>query len=157
MRTEVLEFDERFGKEFAGRYVFQEITWAKRSRIIQKYTKYHPLTGQVQNSDFIAIQAETIWASLKEQPAHKPLSLLKLLGEDDGVPIELGELLSKIVNRLNGMTNEDVRFLLEQLDEESRIRLFQSFGFAKLSDGRPANSQDNQPKPSSNSSSSSTN
>jgi hypothetical protein len=154
MRTELLELDERFGQEFAGRYVFQEITWARRSRIIQKYTKYHPTTGQVQSSDFIAIQAETIWASLKEQPTNKPLSLQKLLAEDEGVPIELGELFSKIVNRLNGMSNEDVRFLLEQLDEESRTKLFQSFGFAKPSDGHHANSEGSQPKPSSNSSSS---
>lgn len=154
MRTEVLELDERFGREFAGRYVFQEITWAKRSRIIQKYTQYHPATGQVQSSDFIAIQAETIWASLKEQPVHKPLSLQKLLGENDGVPIELGELFSKVVNQLNGMTNEDMRFLLEQLDEENRTKLFQSFGFAKPSDGHQNSSQDSQPKPSNNSSSS---
>lgn len=156
MRTEVLEIDNRFGTEYEGKYVFREITWAKRSRIIQKYTKYHPTTGQVQSSDFIAIQGETIWASLREQPPSKPVSLEKLLSEDDGVPIELGELLSKIVNRLNGMTNEDLRFLLEQLDEESRIRLFQSFGFAKLSDGTQKPSQNNQQKPSSNSSSSST-
>jgi len=156
MRTEVLELDERFGREFAGRYVFQEITWARRSRVIQKYTKYHPVTGHVQSSDFIAIQAETIWASLREQPQNKPLSLQKLVSEDDGIPIELGELLSKIVNRLSGMSNEDVRFLLEQLDEESRIKLFQSFGFAKPSDGHHINSQGSQPKPSNNSSSSST-
>jgi hypothetical protein len=154
MRTEILELDERFGREFTGRYVFQEITWARRSHIIQKYTKYHPVTGQVQSSDFIAIQAETIWASLKEQPVSKPLTLQKLLSEDDGIPIELGELFSKVVNKLNGMTNEDVRFLLEQLDEENRTRLFQSFGFVKPSDGPQNSLQDSQPKPSNNSSSS---
>jgi hypothetical protein len=156
MRKEGLEVDARFGKQFAGRYVFQEITWAKRSRIIQKHTKYHPTTGQVQSSDFIAVQAETIWASLKEQPPNKPLSLEKLLSEDDGVPIELGELFSKVVNRLNGMTNEDVHFLSEQSDEESHTKLSQSFGSAKPSDGHPTNSQDSLPEPSKNSSSSST-
>jgi hypothetical protein len=41
MRTEKLELDERFGNEYAGCCVFQEISWAKRSRIIHKYTKYH--------------------------------------------------------------------------------------------------------------------
>jgi len=152
---ETLELDARFGKEFNGRYVFQEITWAKRSRIIQKHTKYHPLSGQVVSSDFIAIQAETIWASLKEQPHQKPITLEKLLSEDEGVPIELGELFSKIVNKLNGVTHEDLRFLLEQLDEESRIQLFQSFGFAKPSAGPQTNSQNSQQKPSSNSLSSS--
>jgi hypothetical protein len=47
MRTEKLELDERLGNEYAGCCVFHEISWAKRSRIIQKYTKYHPITGQV--------------------------------------------------------------------------------------------------------------
>ena len=75
MRTETLEVDKRFGEEYAGRYVFQEISWAKRSRIIQKYTKYSQMTGQVVKSDYVAIQAETIWASLKEQPKHKPITL----------------------------------------------------------------------------------
>ena len=74
MKTEVLELDERFGEKYAGCYVFGEISWAKRSRIIQKHTKYHPVTGQVVSSDYVAIQAETIWASLKEQPANKPVA-----------------------------------------------------------------------------------
>jgi hypothetical protein len=74
MKTEFLEVDERFGKEFAGNYTFSELSWAKRSRIIQKNTKYHPVTGQVVSSDFIAIQAETIWASLKEQPQTNPIN-----------------------------------------------------------------------------------
>ncbi|MEM2385623.1 MAG: hypothetical protein QXO67_01450, partial [Candidatus Bathyarchaeia archaeon] len=72
MRTETVVIGEEYGKEYAGKYVFQELTWARRSRIIQKYTKYHPLTGQVISSDYIAIQAETIMASLKEQPPHQP-------------------------------------------------------------------------------------
>lgn len=110
MRTEVLELDERFGKEYAGKYVFSEITWAKRSRIIQKHTKYHSLTGQVQSSDFIAIQAETIWASLKDQPDSKPLSLEKLLSEgEDGIPIALGEVLSKTANKLNVVQVEETK------------------------------------------------
>ena len=79
--------------------MFQEITWAKRSRIIQRYTKYHPLTGQVLSSDYIAIQAETIWAALKEQPPTQPVSLEKLLSEENGIPIELGELFAKVVKQ----------------------------------------------------------
>jgi len=152
MRTEEITLDERFGKDYAGRYVFQGISWAKRNRIIQKHTKYSQMTGQVQSSDFIAIQAETIWASLKEQPEHKPITLEKLLSEDDGIPIELGELFSKVVNKLNGMTNADLRFLLEQLDEESRIQLFQSFGFAKSSVGPQHSSKGSQQKQSKSSS-----
>jgi len=152
MRTEKIELDERFGKEYAGRYVFQEISWAKRSRIIQKYTKYSQMTGQVVKSDYVTIQAETIWASLKEQPESKLISLEKLLSEEEGIPVELGELFSKVVNKLNGMTNQDLRFLLEQLDEESRTQLLQSLGYVKRSDGRRNSSQNNQQEPSKSSS-----
>jgi len=110
LKTEVLEVDERFGKEYAGKYLFTELTWAKRSRIIQKHTKYHPSTGQVVSNDFIAIQAETIWASLKEQPQNNPITLEKLLSEhEDGIPIALGELLSKVVNRLNVVSFEETK------------------------------------------------
>jgi len=109
MRTETIELDQKFGEEYAGKYVFQEISWAKRSRIIQKHTKYHPVTGQVMNSDYVAIQAETIWASLKEQPAKKPISLEKLLSEENGIPIGLGELFSQMVNRLCRVTIEEAK------------------------------------------------
>lgn len=151
MRTEVLEVDDRFGEEYKGKYVFKEITWAKRNRIIQKHTKYNKLSGEVESSDFIAIQAETIMASMHGQPDSKPITLEKLLSEEDGIPIELGELFSKVVNKLNGMSHEDIRFLLEQLDEESRIRLFQSFGYAKNSDGPQQISQSSLPEQSKNS------
>ena len=109
MRKETVEIDKRFGKEYAGKYVFEEISWAKRSRIIQKHTNYHPATGQIMKSDYVAIQAETIWASLKEQPEPKPITLEKLLSEEDGISIGLGEFFSKIVNRLCGVTPEETK------------------------------------------------
>lgn len=109
MRTENVDLDNRFGEEYAGKYVFKEMSWMKRSRIITKYTKYHPVTGQVMNSDLPAIQAETIWASLKEQPETHPISLEKLMDEEDGIPIELGELFSNIVNRLCSLTLEETK------------------------------------------------
>jgi hypothetical protein len=110
MRKETVEVDERFGKEYAGKYVFQEITWAKRNRVLQKYTKYNPQTGTVISTDYVAIQAETVWASLKEQPENKPLTLEKLLSEgEDGVPIALGELFSKTANKLNMVSVEETK------------------------------------------------
>ena len=154
MKTESLEIDERFGKEYQGKYVFGEITWAKRNRIIHKHTKYSKLSGEVESSDFIAIQAETIMASLHGQPDSKPITLDKLLSEENGIPIELGELFSKVVNKLNGMSHEDLRFLLGQLDEESRIRLFQSFGFVKNSGGLQPSLESSQPEQSKSSASS---
>ena len=151
MQKEEVDLDKQFGEEYPGHYVFSQISWAKRSRIIQKHTKYHSVTGQVVSSDYVAIQAESIWASLKEQPANKPITLEKLLSEDEGIPIELGEFFSKVVNKLNAVTHEDLRFLLERLDEESRTQLFQSFGFVKSSVGPQISLQNNQPKPSRNS------
>ena len=152
MRKETIEIDERFGKEYVGKYVFQEITWAKRSRIIQKHTKYHPITGQVRSSDYIAIQAETIWASLKEQPENNPINLEKLLSEENGIPIGLGELFSQIVNRLCGITVEETRFLSEQSEEESHTQQSQTSDSAKSSGGHQTSSLNSQPKQSSSSS-----
>jgi hypothetical protein len=62
-------------------------------------------------SDYVAIQAETIWASLKEQPEGNPITLEKLLGEEDGIPVGLGEFLSKFVNQLCGVTVEETKNL----------------------------------------------
>jgi len=156
MRKETIELDERFGKEYAGKYVFQEITWAKRSRIIQKYTRYSQQTGQVIASDYVAIQAETIMASLKEQPPNKPITLEKLLSEEDGIPIELGELFSQIVNRLNAVGLEETAFLSEQFENKSQAKRSQSLGSAKSSGGHQGNSLSSQPRQFSNSLSSST-
>ena len=96
MKQEVVEIDNGFGDEFQGKYVFKEITWAKRNRIIQKHTKYNRLSGEVENSDFIAIQAETIMASMHGQPGSNPITIEKLLSEEEGIPIGLGEIFSKL-------------------------------------------------------------
>jgi hypothetical protein len=133
LKIETLEIDQSFGQEYPGKYLFKEITWAKRNHIIQKHTAYNKLSGEVENSNLLAIQAETIIASLQSQPPTKPVTLQKLLDENEGVPIELGELLSKVTNKLNSVGTSDLRFLLEQLDEKSRMLLFASFGYAKNS------------------------
>jgi hypothetical protein len=109
------------------------------------------MTGQVETSDFVAIQAESIWASLKQQPESKPISLEKLLGEEEGIPIELGELFSKVVNRLNGLGRDELRFLLEQLSEENRTQLLASLGYAKSSAGPSSSLEGSQQKASSSS------
>ena len=146
MNSENLELDNRFGAEFAGKYLFKEITWAKRNRIIQKHTKYNNVTGEVVSSDFIAIQAETIIASMHGQPESKPITLQKLLSDEEGVPIELGELMSKVVNKLNGLSHEDLRFLLAQLSEVDRTQLLQNFGFVRNSVGQSPSLEDSQQK-----------
>ena len=148
MRKETIEINARFGKEYAGKYVFQEITWAKRSRIIQKYTKYSQQTGQVIASDYVDIQAETIMASLKEQPPNKPITIEKLLSEDPekGIPIELGELFSQIVNRLNAVSLEETAFLSEPSENKNRTQPSQSTASAKNSGNCQARFEKNQPR-----------
>ena len=141
MRTENVEVDDCFGEEFKGKYVFQEISWAKRSRIIQKYTKYSQITGQVVSSDYVAIQAETTIASLKQQPEHKPITLEKLLSEENGIPIGLGELFSQIANRLNSLTVQESRFLSEQSEERSLTQKSRSTVSAKTSGGPQRSSE----------------
>lgn len=151
MRRVTVNLGNEYGEEYAGKYVFQELTWAKRSRIIQKHTRYHPVSGQVLSSDFIAIQAETIWAALKEQPPHAPITLEKLLGEENGVPIALGELFSKIVNDLCALTMEETAFLSAQSDAGGRIPQSQTSACAGNSVGPLVSSQRSQPKASSSS------
>ena len=138
MKQEVVEVTAHFGAEYEGVYVFGEISWAKRNRIIQKYTKYHPVSGQVVSSDYVGIQAETIWASLKEQPANQPLSLERLLSEDDGVCFELGELFSQTVNSLCSVTVDETRFLSGQSGGENPTRQSPGSGSAKSSGSPPA-------------------
>jgi hypothetical protein len=110
VQTDTVSVDERFGKEYAGEYVFQEITRIKRLRIIKKYTKYNAQTGAVMDSDIAAIDAETIWASLKEQPNSKPITLERLLSEgEDGLPNRLTSLFARTVNELNGISPEEIK------------------------------------------------
>ncbi len=151
MRTETVEIGDEYGEEYKGKYVFSEISWAKRSRIIQKHTKYSQVSGQVVSSDYVAIQAETIMASLKEQPPNKPITLEKLLSEEEGVPIGLGELFSRIANRLNSLSVEETRFLSDKSAEENRTQQSRSIGSAKSSAGQSHSSEDNQQKQSANS------
>ena len=146
MRTETVEIGDKFGVEFKGKYIFQEISWAKRSRIIQRQTKYSQVTGQVVSSDYVAIQAETILASLKEQPENKPISLQKLLSDEDGIPVGLGELFSKIANKLNGLTVQESRFLSEQSEGRSQTQKSRSTVSAKTSGGRRRSSEGSQQK-----------
>ena len=143
MRREIINIGTEYGGEYDGKYVFQELTWAKRSRIIQKHTKYHSITGQVINSDFIAIQEETIWASLKEQPPNQPLTLEKLLGEENGISIALGELLSKIVNNLCSLSREETAFLSEPSDAKNPTPPSQTSASAENSVGHQPNLPNN--------------
>ncbi len=146
MKELKIEVGDEFGEEFKGTYTFKEMFWAKKNRIIQRHTQYSGVTGEVVKSDYIAIQAESIMGSLHGQPASKPISLERLLSEDNGIPSELGERFARIVESLNSVGKADVRFLLTQLSEKDRTELLQSLGYAKNSDGHQPSSQSNPPK-----------
>ncbi|MDD5263864.1 MAG: hypothetical protein PHU43_03410 [Candidatus Bipolaricaulis sp.] len=137
MKQEIFDLDERFGEEFKGHYVLKETTWAKRNRIIQKHTKYHPMTGNIISSDYIAIQAETIMACIHGQPDSKPITLEKLLSDENGVPVPIGEMLSKIANKLCGINQEEAAFLSEQSEMSDHTQSSQNLGSAKSSVGLP--------------------
>ncbi len=113
MQIRKIVLGPEYGDEYAGEYIFRELTWAKHNRIIQKNTVYNKYTGKVENQDLLAIQAETIMASLQNQPANNPLTLEKLLSEDDGVPYQLGEYISSVVNSLSSVNREETAFLSE--------------------------------------------
>lgn len=156
MKTEILEIDGRFGEEYQGKYLFKEITWAKRNRIIQKHTKYNTVTGDVVSSDFISIQAETIMAALHGQPEGHPVTLERLLSDDveRGLPIEFGELLAKFANHVCGLTREETLFLSSASGEKGLTPPSQSSGLQKSSGGPPGSLPGSQQEPSSSSSSS---
>ena len=159
MNSETLVLDSKFGEEYAGTYLFKEITWAKRNRIIQKHTKYNNVTGDVISSDFVAIQAETIIAALHGQPEKHPLTLEKLLADDpeQGLPYDLGELIAKTANRVCGLDKEETRFLSKPSDAANPTGPSPTLGLAKNSDGPPTKSPGNQPEPSTSTQSYSTN
>ena len=148
MKTETLELDSRFGEEFAGKYHFREITWAKRNRIIQKHTKYNNVTGDVISSDFVAIQAETVMAALHGQPQSHPLTLEKLLADDpeQGLPYDLGELIAQAANRVCGLDKSESRFLSNASAEANPTVLSPALDSAKSSGGRPIKSADSPPE-----------
>ncbi len=152
MNEKKVHIDKRYGAEFEGDYLFKEMFWGKKSHIMQKYTKYNQTTGVVESTDLVSIQAASIIACLHSQPQSKPLTFEKLLSEDDGIPQRLGEFFAQTVNELNGISREDLGFLLEQLSEDDRTQLLQNIGYAKSSVVCPLTSPNNQPEKSSNSS-----
>jgi len=158
MKTEVLELDDRFGEEYQGKYLFKEITWAKRNRIIQKHTRYNNLTGDVVSSDFVAIQAETIMAALHGQPESHPITLERLLADDSemGLPYDFGELIAQIANRVCGLDKAETRFLSSASGGESLTVPSPVLDSLKSSGGLPLKSPSSPPEPSTSTLSSST-
>lgn len=100
------KLDDRFGKEYAGEYVFQPISWGRLMKITQRYTKR---IGRKSIVDSLAVSAHLINETLVKRP--KAVTLEKLLSQQlpdkGGLPIGLGNWLSDIVNRLTSPDEED--------------------------------------------------
>ncbi len=138
MRKVSVEVDEKYGPEYKGKYVLRELSWAKKSRLAENYMKIDPHTGEVLKTDYVAIQAETLYAAIVAQPEPRPITIAKLLDEENGVPDGLFKFFLKASNSINGVDPEEARFLLTQLDEKDLILLLRSLGFVKSSDACPA-------------------
>jgi hypothetical protein len=140
----VLIVDDSYGPEFAGRYVFKPITWAKKRGIIAKHRKISHVNGQVISSDDTQIDAELILASLKSQPEGNPITLKRLLDEEDGIPDDLVEKLILKTREQNGLSDGEISFLLSRLDEKRLTTILQSIGYVKRSDAPLRSLEDNQ-------------
>src|SRR4030042_757937 len=131
MRKISVEVDDKYGSEYRGKYVLRELSWAKNIRSAENYMKIDAQTGEVLRTDYVAIQAETLYAAIVAQPESRPITIAKLLDEENGVPDGLCKLFLKASNSINGVDPEEARFLLTQLSEEDRTLLLQSLGYAK--------------------------
>lgn len=117
MKKEI-KLDERFGKEYSGKYVFESITWGRSNEITSECTSVNPLTKQ-SKVDLRRLQALMLDASMVERP--KAITLEKLLSETDGIPMSLGELLMSAADYVNGFGNkerEELKNLKQRWDLE---------------------------------------
>jgi len=99
-----IEIDDRFGKEYSGKYVFKSITWGKSNEITSDCTSMNPLTKQTK-VDLRRLQALMLDASMEERP--KAVTVDKLLSLDDGIPMALGELLMAAADYVNGFSQKE--------------------------------------------------
>ncbi len=113
MRTVIVQIGEEYGSEFQGTYKFKEICVAKKAGIWKRHVKTHPLSGEIISSDDVGYQGELVLASMIQQPSGNPISLSRWSLEDDekGMPSKLADILSRAVNRLNGVASDEAAFL----------------------------------------------
>jgi len=103
METKIkIELDDRWGKEYAGEYVFTMVPWARLNAITQRNV-VRSRRGEVIKINLVNIQAETIWEAL-ERGKHCPkgLTLEKLKDQEHGIPPALGDWLLKHTDKVNG-------------------------------------------------------
>jgi hypothetical protein len=101
-----ITLDERFGKEFAGAYVFRSISWGRSNQITSDCTSVNPAI-KTSRIDLKRLQGLMLNESMKERP--KIITLDMLLSEDPekGIPMVLGEILMSCADFVNGYTEKD--------------------------------------------------
>lgn len=103
MKKEI-ELKDEFGKEYKGKYIFQSISWGKSNEITSKCTSVNPHTKQ-SKVDLKRMQALMLDATMIERPSL--ITLQKLLDEENGIPMSLGELLMQVADYVNGFGEEE--------------------------------------------------
>jgi len=104
-RRKEIELDERFGKEYKGKYLFEGISWGISNRLTAECTKVNPVTRQ-SIVNLKELQAKMLIATLIEKP--KIITLEHLMDETSkGLPTALGEVLMAVADKVNGYSVED--------------------------------------------------
>jgi hypothetical protein len=108
----------------------------------------------VQNSDFIAIQAETIGQLCVSNPRAIRFRWRNFWVKKTVFPLRLRVVLAGCQRLVRALGREETTFLSEQSDGKNPTQQSPSSVSAKSSGGRPVNSAGNQPKKSTSSQSS---
>lgn len=97
--------DESFGKKFAGKYIFESISWGRSNRITGECTKVHPVT-RVSSIDMKKLQAMMLDATMIKRPKAVTYEVLVSENTDQGLPPSLGEILMAMADKVNGYGKE---------------------------------------------------
>jgi hypothetical protein len=116
-RKEIELKPEDFGREYAGKYVFETLSYGTSNKISSDCTSIEPTTRKT-NIDLRELNARMLDAVLVERPNSITLETLR---SKDGIPAALGEFLSEIADLVNGYSPED---------RERLKKLKQRFGLA---------------------------
>lgn len=103
MLEKTIEIDDRFGKEYSGKYKFCSISWGTSNRLTDECTTIVPGAKKT-IVDLQKLQAKMLDATLVERP--KAITFESLM-EPNGIPVVLGELLMGIADQVNGYGEGD--------------------------------------------------
>lgn len=103
MRKELVLKPEDFGKEFAGKYVFETLSYGTSNQISSDCSTIDPLTRKTK-IDLRELNAKMLDATMTERPNSITLETLR---SKDGIPAVLGDFLSQVADYVNGYSEEE--------------------------------------------------